>query len=74
MATVRAWPMWRLPVTLGGGQGMTNVPSGFGFPSGPMEGAKKPWAFHQSYHDDSTAMGLYPLAIGSVRSANYNQK
>ena len=27
---VRAWPRWRLPVTLGGGITITNVPAGFG--------------------------------------------
>ena len=30
MAHVRAWPKWRLPVTLGGGRQIMNVPFGFG--------------------------------------------
>ena len=66
MATVSAWPMCKLPVTLGGGQGMTKGSES----SAALEysGLKKPWADHQSYQDDSTAMGLYPAAIGWVRS------
>ena len=42
IATVSACPICRLPVTLGGGAGMTKVPSGFGLPSGCVRGAKKP--------------------------------
>jgi hypothetical protein len=34
IAVVNAWPMCKLPVTLGGGEGMTKTPSGLAFPSG----------------------------------------
>jgi hypothetical protein len=65
---VRACPIWRLPVTFGGGKGTTKTPSGFGEPSGAVCGLKKPWASHQSYQAASTACGLYPAAIGWDKS------
>jgi len=73
--------MCKLPVTLGGGEGMTNWPSGLLLPSGVVWGLKKPCAAHQSYHADSTAIGLYPLAIGcdtssktSIKSSHEDRK
>src|SRR5271154_943110 len=59
MAAVRACPMCKDPVTLGGGSVMTNIPSGFIFPSFVNRGLKNPSLSHQAYHDDSTAAGLY---------------
>jgi hypothetical protein len=65
--------MCKLPVTFGGGAGTTNVPFGWGVPSGRVLGAKNPCAFHHSYHAASTAMGLYPAAIGSDISATASE-
>lgn len=58
IAMVRACPICKLPVTLGGGNVITKVPSGLGLPSAVSWGEKKPSASHQSYHADSTAVGL----------------
>src|ERR1700734_4570694 len=71
MAVVRAWPTCKVPVTFGGGNVITKVPSGLGFPSAANWGEKKPCASHQSYQDDSIAMGLYPAAISCERSTRF---
>ena len=68
MAKVKACPICRLPVTFGGGKGITKGLPSLGFPSGPRTGLKKPCLSHQSYQADSTAMGLYPLAMGADKS------
>lgn len=64
--------MCRLPVTFGGGQGIMNVSRGVFSGNGKnfveTSGLKNPCADHQSYHADSTAIGLYPADIGSNKS------
>ena len=64
---VKACPICRAPVTLGGGAGITNNPSGLGLPSGPNSGSKNPSFSHQLYHADSTTVGLYALYAGSSK-------
>lgn len=46
--TVKACPICRFPVTLGGGKAMLNVPFGNGSPFSWYLGLKKPLACHQS--------------------------
>ncbi len=71
IARVRACPMCKVPVTLGGGKGMTNGSAlllADALEGTLYSGLKNPWACHQSYHADSIARGLYPAAIGFDRS------
>ena len=61
IAMSRAWPMWRDPVTLGGG--MTIVK---GSPPSWNSGRKTPADSHRSYQFASTSCGSYACSIGPV--------
>lgn len=58
IATVKACPMWRAPVTLGGGMGITKVPFGLTDPLASNLGLNMSSFSHQSYQAVSTARGL----------------
>mmetsp|Transcript_57524 Transcript_57524/g.168962 ORF Transcript_57524/g.168962 Transcript_57524/m.168962 type:complete len:223 (+) Transcript_57524:2855-3523(+) len=64
IAPVSAWPRWREPVTLGGGITMMNLWLSAVCLEAFASGVKNPSFSHQEFQADSTALGLYPAAMG----------
>lgn len=61
MELFKTWPMWRMPVTFGGGMTM-EYPSLEEFSSA----WKQPLVVHFSYHCFSTACGSYALGSSDI--------